>query len=196
MVFFSGNEIVDIVLMTIVIGIIFMDFFKKRIMSANPFDQFSHNRFFNKQGFLNAIYIVAPAIILHEFGHKFVALAFGLSANFHAAYLWLIIGLFLKFAGAGFIFFVPAYISIAGNATALQYSAVAFAGPLVNLLMFLGILIFFKYAKHKKMLIKKNTMLMLLFAKKINLFLFIFNMLPIPMFDGFSVFRGLIQAFF
>ncbi|HIH49009.1 TPA: hypothetical protein HA296_05395, partial [Candidatus Woesearchaeota archaeon] len=48
--------------------------------------------------------------------------------------------------------------------------------------------------KQKK--VKKKQLAFWLITQKVNLFLFIFNMLPIPPFDGFTVFSGLYHAFF
>jgi len=192
----SINEIIDIIVMTLVIGFVFMDFFSEKIRSHKKPWEISQKSFINKEGFINAIIIIAPAIILHEFGHKFMAIAFGLSAHFNAAYSWLGIAIVLKILAFPFIFLVPAYVTIMGSATPLQYSLTAFAGPFVNLLIWIGVILFLEYAKLKKLKIKRETLVILLFTKKINMFLFIFNMLPIPMFDGYQVFSGLIQAIF
>ena len=92
----------------------------------------------------------------------------------------------------GFIFFVPAYVSITGSTSPFNYSIVAIAGPAVNLLLWLIALLLLKSES-----VRKNHKLVpwLVVTKKINLFLFIFNMLPIPGFDGAKVYQGLIQTF-
>ena len=195
MTFLTIKEIIDIIFMTLIIGFIFMDFFKIKNKSSLPWNNIKTS-WFNKQGFINSIIIIAPAIILHEFGHKFTALAMGLNASFNAAYGWLIFAMILKFIIPGFIFLVPAYVSISAGATPLQHSLIAFAGPLVNIIIFAIVSFYLVYAKNKKLQIKSKKMMILLFTKKINLFLFIFNMLPIPGFDGFHVFQGLIQTLF
>jgi Zn-dependent protease len=194
MVILSIKEIIDIIIMTAIIGFIFMDFFK--IERKNNLIAMMQKKFFNKEGFLNAIIIIAPAIIFHEFGHKFVAMSFGLSASFNAAYIWLFIALILRFIIPGFIFLVPAYVSFSASATHLQSVFIAFAGPGVNLLIFGLVSLYFVYAKRKKLQIKRKTMFMLILTKKVNLFLFIFNMLPIPGFDGFHFFSNLIKIIF
>jgi Zn-dependent protease len=89
---------------------------------------------------------------------------------------------------------VPAYVSIAGaGLTPLNHSAVAFAGPAVNLLLFALPFLLIR----TKVLLKKHKQYLpaLVMMSRINLFLFIFNMLPIPMFDGWSVYSGIIHAF-
>ena len=182
------REIIDIIIMTLAVGYIFTSIFK-----------FNHDRFktgFDWRSFKFACLVTAPAIILHELGHKFAALGFGLEATFHAAYTWLGIGIVLRVLQTGFIFFVPAYVSIGCAAKEcvippLQMSTIAAAGPFVNLAIF-----FICWILLKKKDLKKNTRIVIYVTKQINLFLFVFNMLPIPMFDGFKVYKGLWQAFF
>jgi len=138
---------------------------------------------------------VAPAIILHEFGHKLIAVAFGLQASFNAAYGWLILGTLLKLMNFGFIFFVPAYVSFgcAGFGCVIlpwQNILIAFAGPLVNLLLW-GVASVLLYQKG----IKEQHRDILFLTKRINMFLFVFNMIPIPGFDGHKVLLGIFQLF-
>jgi len=141
---------------------------------------------FDWHAFWFAAMVTAPAIILHELGHKITALSFGLTAEFHAAYTWLAIGVILKLISFPFIFFVPAYVSIGGNPTVLQQVLTAFAGPCVNLVLFITAYVVLKIAN-----LKNKPFQFWSLTKNINLFLFIFNMLPIPMFDGFTIFSGL-----
>ena len=186
---FVLQEIIDMVLMSLIVGYLFMGFIPRpREENYDPLKAYAHP---DRGHFLFAIQAVAPAIILHELAHKFVALSFGLEAVFQAAYFFLGVGLLLKLLNFGFIFFVPAYVSITGNATALQFSMTALAGPLTNGLLWLvaaGLL------RSKK--VKKSWAQFLALTARINMFLFIFNLLPIPGFDGWQVYRGLFAAFF
>ena len=184
------KELLDIVIMTVVVGYIF----------TGIFNRFAHDRYqtgFDWKSFKFSCLVTAPAIILHELGHKFVALGFGLGATFHAAYVWLGIGTVLRALNTGFIFFVPAYVQIecatplCTNVAPIKLSAIAAAGPAVNLAIF-----FLCWAILQKKDLKKNTRLIVYITKQINLFLFIFNMLPIPAFDGFKVYQGLWKTFF
>jgi Zn-dependent protease len=184
----SLMELLDILLMSLVVGYIFMGIFK--------FTQDNFQMGFDWRSFKFAVLVTAPAIILHELGHKFAALSFGFNATFHAAYTWLGIGVLLRVLQTGFIFFVPAYVQISCVTKdcvipPLQLSTIAFAGPFVNLTLF-----FICWALLKKNNLSKNVRLILYISKQINLFLFIFNMLPIPMFDGFKVYSGLWNTFF
>ena len=193
MALFTFAEIFDIVVMTLIVGYIFSGTFRKPV--EHDYDPLKHYKYgfygINFEDLKLAALVTAPAIILHELGHKFVALSFGLQAQFHAAWTFLALGLIMKLMNFGFIFFVPAYVSILGNSTPLQSSMVAFAGPGVNLILWLGSLALLKY---KSLPRKYNGVLLL--TGKINMFLFIFNILPIPFFDGSKVFMGLIEAFF
>jgi len=136
--------------------------------------------------------VTAPAIILHEFGHKFVAIAFGATAVFKAAYTFLILGIVMKFLNFGFLFFVPAYVTYSTvGITYFQSALIAFAGPFVNLVLWLGAKLILKKSNLKGW--KKQALFL---TSKVNMFLFIFNMLPIPMFDGFHFFKNLILTFF
>ena len=177
------QEFIDVIIMTLVVGFIFM-----RLIDRTGK--------FKKGFFWFATLTIAPAIIFHELGHKLVAIFFGYTAIFHAAYFWLGIGVMLALMRSPFIFFVPAFVSITCSTTGCiqspaVISLIAFAGPFVNLLFFIASYI---VIKSKKDMSQKEFMFWHL-TKNINLFLFIFNMLPIPGFDGSKVFGGLIQLF-
>ena len=174
--FLSLAEIVDIIIAVIAGGYIFMDSFR---------DPRDHAKTFGER-LLFSIAIAAPAIVLHEFGHKFVALALGYSATFHAAYGWLGIGVLLKLVGFPFLIMVPAYVSIAG-ATGLHHALIAFSGPAINLTLWLTCAAVL--ALNKKL--SRNTEAILYYSKTINMFLFIFNLIPIQGFDGYQIARGL-----
>jgi len=127
MPFFTLAEIFDIVVMTVVVGYIFSGLFKRPV--EEDYDPLKHFKAgFDIKDLKFAILITAPAIILHELGHKFVALSFGLEAVFQAAWLFLGLALILKLMNFGFIFVVPAYVSILGRATPLEFGLIAFCG--------------------------------------------------------------------
>ena len=192
MAIFTLSEVFDIFVMTLIVGYIFSGTFRKPVEhDYDPLKHYKHGFYgINWEDFKLSVLVTVPAIIFHELGHKFVALGFGLEAQFHAAWTFLALGLAMKLLNFGFIFVVPAYVSILGNPTNLQSSMVAFAGPAVNLILWLGSLAMLNLKS-----IPKKYYGVLLLTSKINMFLFIFNMLPIPGFDGSKVFMGLIQAF-
>jgi len=193
---FSINEIFDIIIITVFLGFIFKDLFKKPAQLHYADDPVAYYKNIaggiNWNDFLFSAMVIAPAVILHEFGHKFVAMSFGLQATFHAAYFFLGLALLLKLMNFGFIFFVPAFVMHSAAATPLQSAAIGFAGPAVNLIMWLGSWFLLKKGQVKD----AKWVLILGITSKVNMFLFLFNMLPIPPFDGYHVFAGLFQAFF
>ncbi|MBI2659920.1 hypothetical protein HYX07_02065 [Candidatus Woesearchaeota archaeon] len=189
------GEIIDLILMTFFVGYIFSGIIPVR--REEHYDPLAHyKRGFDVEGFKFTIMATAPAIILHELMHKFVAMGFGLDAVFYAFYrstFTLMLGIFTiisKLTGFGFMFFVPGFVGISGNGTHLQFALTAFAGPFVNLVLWLVPWYIIKYTKYRK-----KHYLLLMLTQRINMFLFIFNMLPIPGFDGYKVFTGLIRAF-
>ncbi|HLD42522.1 MAG TPA: site-2 protease family protein [Candidatus Nanoarchaeia archaeon] len=191
MVFLTIAEILDMAIMIAFVGFIFKDAFPRQRVD----DPIAYYTNASRSDFWFAVMAVAPAIILHEFGHKLIAVAFGLQASFNAAYGWLILGTLLKLMNFGFIFFVPAYVSFgcAGFGCVIlpwQNILIAFAGPLVNLLLW-GVASVLLYQKG----IKEQHRDILFLTKRINMFLFVFNMIPIPGFDGHKVLLGIFQLF-
>ena len=186
---FAFREIVDMAVMSLVVGYIFMGFIPRpREENYDPLKAYKKP---DTARFLFAMQAVAPAVLLHELAHKFTALSFGLEAVFRAAYFYLGIGILLKLLNFGFIFFVPAYVSISGSASPLQFSLTALAGPLTNAVLWLLAVVLLKTKK-----VKKSWTQFLALTARINMFLFILNMLPIPGFDGWQFYRGLFATFF
>lgn len=190
--FFTIYELFDVIVMTLALGFIFKDVFSKP--QEEDYDPLTAKRysFLNWADFKFAIIVTGPAILLHELGHKFVAIALGLYAQFHAAYMWLGLGVILKLVGAPLVFFVPAYVSHSAAALPWQSALIAFAGPFVNLVLWLGSWYVLKNAKK----LSRPQFVLISLTKRINMFLFIFNMIPIPPFDGGHVVMGLWQTFF
>lgn len=180
MVFLSPYEIFQAVVMSLIVGWIFMDILGgKRVVSP---EEYMRGKV-KKSKFWFAVALVAPAIILHELGHKFVAMAFGLDATFQAAWIWLGIGIIMKMFG-GFIFLVPAFVKIVGTAPHWVFGVTALAGPAVNFALF-GLskfMLWFRTTQHKS--IKVNEHRFWTIFARINLFLGAFNLIPIPPFDG------------
>tara|TARA_Y100000034_G_scaffold20219_2_gene23047 strand:+ start:11596 stop:12198 length:603 start_codon:yes stop_codon:yes gene_type:complete len=196
---FTPIELLDIVIISLAIGYIFKDFIKVKHHAKyheDPIKFYQQN--VKLSNFKMAVMITAPTIILHELGHKFMAISFGMIAQLKAAYGFLGLGVLLKLLNFGFIFFVPAYVSWGCPSQecvlVLQQnpwigSLIAFAGPLLN-----GILWLICYFAIKSSYIKPKYKPMIGLTKRINGFLFVFNLLPIPMFDGWHVVSGLVRS--
>ena len=119
-------------------------------------------------------------------------MAFGLEATFQIFPLGLAIGVILKLVGSGFILLAPGYVAIGGSVTPLAMFLTAAAGPLTNLIFWLG----GKYYVDRNKNLTRNWALGLIMFSQINKWLFIFNMIPIPPLDGSKVLMGLFQLFF
>ncbi|MEM3127165.1 MAG: hypothetical protein QW331_03815 [Candidatus Woesearchaeota archaeon] len=181
----SLRELIDVVIMTLGVGFIFSDIFVPGYLHQR-------NKFgINVEGLKFAIIVTAPAVIFHELAHKIFGLIYGMVATFHAAYTWLAVGILLKLANFPFIFFVPGYVEITGIGTPLQMSIVAFAGPGLNLALWLGS----GWALKNNKVSHKHLRAAIL-TREINKFLFILNMLPLPLFDGWKVYSGIWQTLF
>lgn len=187
MAFITLAEIFRIVVMSLALGYIFSGFIPKKAKSI--MDYYKKSRFsINWEDMKLAMIVTAPAVVLHEMGHKFVALALGYHAEFFASYLGLALGVFLKVVGSPFIIFIPGYVDI-GQAPVVQAGIIALAGPIVNLLLWLTATIIVKTVK-----VKRQTMLTLYLTKRINGILFLFNMIPIGFFDGGKVLQALLSV--
>ncbi len=185
MAFLSFVEIIELVILTIAVGYIFSGFIQ------TPRSPYEIRKRFDWKDIKFAAMVAAPAVILHEFGHKFVAMGFGLDATFHIWPTGLLIGIVLKLFSSPFLFLAPAYVSIPAGATALQSTLIAFAGPGLNLALW-GLS---WYVLKTKKNMGRKEMIGWAISKKLNLFLFFFNLIPIPPLVGWHVLEGLIAMF-
>ena len=196
---FSFQELVDVIIMSLAFGFIFKDFIKSP-KQLNYYDVNldipTSNKFkrFNWTDFWYASMIVTPAVFFHEMGHKFTAMLLGYNAVFHAPYTWLAIAIILKILHSPFIFLVGGYVSMQANITNTARMLISFAGPFVNLIFWIGSMLLLKNKNFVKKYSKHIHSLAIF--KKLNMFLFIFNMIPIPGFDGFSFFSALFRIIF
>lgn len=151
-----------------------------------------HPRKIDLRDFKFAILVSAPAVVLHELAHKFVAMIFGYTATFQAFYsstftlILAAISIILKTVGSPFILIVPGFVQIASVSDPIVYRVIAFAGPLINLILWGTATLILNKAKN----LKRNQMVFLAITKQINMWLFIFNMLPLFPLDGSKVLFG------
>ncbi len=132
--------------------------------------------------------VAIPSLVLHEMGHKFTAMFFGYSAVYHANIFGLMLGVVLKMIEFPFIFFVPAYVSIpAVPFNKWIFAAIALAGPAVNGLLFLLTYVLEPYVKGQ------NKLMILYLTRKINMWLLLLNLLPIPGTDGSNALNYLLS---
>ncbi|MBI2138911.1 M50 family metallopeptidase [Candidatus Woesearchaeota archaeon] len=187
MPFITIREILDIVIMTFAIGYIFSDVFKKK-----PTEDYDPLKYYQKaqwwENVKHAALIAAPAVVLHELAHKVAAIAFGAMATLHAPYGWYALVLFLKMINFPLLFFVGGYVAHT-PLPPLESAIVSIAGPLVNLFLWLAAKAVVKYN-----LLHRRYYPIIGPLGKINLFLAIFNMIPLRGFDGYSFFTSIWQA--
>lgn len=176
------TEIFQLIILTLVLGYIFSGYI--RIPGL-------YSRGFNWKGVKFAMLVTAPAIILHELAHKFVGLALGYSAMFHIWWVGLGFGVFLRVIGSPFLILAPGYVSVPLSTTPLELSVIAFAGPFINLILFGVALCVLRFKRR----LKRKEFIFWHLTKLINIWLFIFNMLPIPPLDGSKVYAGLFGLF-
>jgi len=185
MAFVSIIELLYLIILVVFVGYIFTGIMKRR-------DPLHFRGGFDWQDFKLACIVAAPGILLHELAHKFTAMGFGLDAAFNIWPFGIFLGVLLKVIGSPFILIAPGYVNISTLATNSQMAFIAFAGPFINLLLWL---IPSYILNHKKRL-TRNQAVVLYFTKVINMWLFIFNMIPIPPLDGSKVLEGLLSVIF
>ena len=107
--------------------------------------------------------------------------------------LWipgLLLGVFLRVIGSPFIILAPGYVSVNPDLP-IELAVIAFTGPFINLLLFLTAIFVLRFKRK----LKRKEFLFWHLTKMINLWLFIFNMIPIPPLDGSKVLAGLLGLF-
>ncbi len=182
-------EVIDMIIMALAIGYIFSGIIRRPI--AHDYDPLKFYE--KKRGKWDDIkfgaMVAGGAVVLHELSHKLVAMAFGVKATLYAPYGFYLLVILLKAIGFPFLFFVGGFV-VHGPLPALPNALVAIAGPLMNFILW-----FVAWYGVKKGLIKRKYFHFAVPFAKINLFLGVFNMLPLPGFDGFNFFRSLLALF-
>lgn len=130
-----------------------------------------------------ALAAVGTGFILHELAHKYVAIHFGAQAEYRAWSIGLLIALITSLFG--FVFAAPGatYVYGGNNIGTRENGIISLAGPLTNIII--AILFFIPM-----MAFAHNYIGQILSGVVfINLFLALFNLLPIPPLDGSKVFN-------
>jgi Zn-dependent protease len=177
MIKFTGKEVRDLIISFIVITLGFC------ILYCN-----------GNYGFIIELFpIVAIAVglgfILHELGHKFSAMHYGYWAEFELWPTGLVIALVSSFFG--FIFAAPGAVYIYSQYMDDKTNGIiSICGPLVNIVL---ALIFIAVGSSLGSYAYTGTgsliAIICLFGTRINAFLALFNLLPIPPLDGSKVLK-------
>jgi Zn-dependent protease len=178
MVSFTAREVRDILISMLFITVIFAYIFS--------------------QNNINAFILLMPALlvavglgfILHELAHKFVAVRYGLYAEFRMWFEGLIFAIITAII-AKFAFVAPGAVYIHGNnITPEQNGKISLAGPLVNIilaLIFLGLTPYINTNTTEVSGFILNNLIS--FGFLINSYLAAFNLIPFTILDGLKVFR-------
>ncbi len=177
----SGNEAMHILVSVATISL--------------AFSLFKSNNVFNPSYFVIILLSVGSAFILHELGHKYAALHFGVHAEYRAWTTGLFLAVLMAFLTRGsFVFAAPGAVYIFGRVTNEQNGKIALAGPMMNFLLALFFLALY---------FSGGALEFAATGAYVNLLLGGFNMIPMHPFDGAkiaawnqTVWLGLFGAFF
>ncbi len=128
-----------------------------------------------------AFLAVLTAFAFHELAHRFVARGMGYWAEYRAWPLGLLLAVATSFLGM--IFAAPGAVYVEGVTSRRDYGVISLVGPLVNLFV-AGLLKLTSVFIHVGGLLGLG----LWYLADVNLWLGVFNLLPIPPLDGSKVF--------
>ena len=169
---FSKTEILHITVAILVLSVAFSVVMRRRFTSLDP----SMNDMLFLLGF--SFILVVFSFLIHEFGHKFVAQRYNAWSEFRAYPFGLLFALMMSFMG--FLFAAPGAVYIRGNIDKEMNGKISLAGPAVNFVVSaIAIVLFFM----------TGGLLATLFGMLayLNAFLGLFNLIPIPPFDGSKI---------
>ncbi len=131
-------------------------------------------------GLLISLATVGSGFVLHELSHKFVAERYGYWAQFRMWPMGVLIALATSLIG--FIFAAPGATYISGSSVSdSQNGKISLSGPLTNVVVALVFLPFYLFGYG-------SLGLLGFVGFSVNMFLAVFNMLPIMPLDGAKVF--------
>jgi len=177
---FSASEIQDLLIAWLALGLAFAVFFAGGGNRAVALLAGSPTAF--AIALVVSLLTAGVGFLLHEIGHKVVAVRYGNVAAFRAEYGMLFLAIMSAFLG--FIFAAPGAVHHRGRLTERQHGLIALAGPAVNLVL---------AAVFVPLWLGGITLgidlLELLGGRglAVNLFLAAFNMIPIGALDGRTI---------
>jgi len=132
-------------------------------------------------GLAIATIIFAAGFILHELSHKYVAQRYGLWAEFRVNTMGIILTALSIVSPLKFI--APGAVVISGFADKDRMGLTALAGPLVNVVIAIGLL-----ATLPAIAATSILYLPVVAGAAINAFLALFNLIPFAIFDGKKIY--------
>jgi Zn-dependent protease len=128
--------------------------------------------------------LVVMSFMLHEFGHKFAAQRYGAWAEFR---MWPAgLGLALVSGFFGFLFAAPGAVYIQGGIDDRANGKISLAGPAVNFGIAIAAILLWSVTVSPQNGLLSMVLFLLAY---LNAFLGLFNMIPVPPFDGSKIFR-------
>jgi Zn-dependent protease len=130
-----------------------------------------------------SMFTVGVGFLFHELMHKYYAQKYGLWAEFRAFYRMLFFAIALSFFG--FIFAAPGAVIIRGSLSREKNGKISLAGPITNIILaFVFLILLILYSPQKEII-----QIILSLGLRINALLAVFNLLPIPSFDGKKIYE-------
>ncbi|MFX1519678.1 MAG: AN1-type zinc finger domain-containing protein [Promethearchaeota archaeon] len=175
----SLTEIIHILIGTILVSLVIGSFF------FDPLNLFSDIAMNQSQIFLFVLvsFLAAPAFILHELAHKFVAQKYGYWGEFRLIPFGVILTLIsivspFKLVG-------PGAVMIAGtNITREKNGRISLAGPITNFIL-IGICLLFVPLLPYEII----GLPFLVILAQLNAIIAVFNLLPVSVLDGKKIFN-------
>jgi len=136
-----------------------------------------------------ALVAVGAGFIFHELAHRYTAKKFGAHAEYHAWSGGLVLAISLALF-IGFVFAAPGAVYIFGERlTKRQNGLISLSGPATNILTAIGFgVIWIFLAVFASLWLSFPLISMILsYGILINLFLALFNLLPVPPLDGSKI---------
>jgi len=171
---FSSTEVLHITVAIVVLSAAFAIVFRGSHLDSDPTRNLM---LIIGMSFL----LVICSFLFHEFGHKFVAQRYNLWSEFRMWAAGLVLALFISYFG--FLFAAPGAVYIQGNIDKDTYGKISLAGPSVNLVIAaVAIAVVFS--------LTPGTLAYVIFQMLafLNSWFGLFNMIPIPPFDGSKIF--------
>jgi Zn-dependent protease len=177
---FTARERLDLLIAWLALGVAFMVFFAGG--STGALGLLADGPSSLALAFVVSLVTAGVGFLLHELGHKVVAVRFGNVAVFRADYGMLFVAVLSAFLG--FLFAAPGAVHHRGPLTDRQHGLVALAGPAVTLAL---AVLFVPLLVGGALLSLDITALVGARGLAVNLFLAAFNLVPLGPLDGSTV---------